>query len=154
MTATRLTGFANGISDPLVEAIVKLGLLPLRQMKEKLPVPLRPGYSRVYGAQHLPSPGKCGLGDLTRDSRANRGVAHDALCGLAATGLELRLDEHDRLPAGLREPQRRGQGRPNGDERDVADDELRRERQRLEGARVRPFEHRHAWIAAQSRVEL
>ena len=43
---------------------------------------------------------------------------------LLAAGLELRLDEHERLPARLRERRARRQRDPDADERDVADDEI------------------------------
>ncbi len=83
-----------------------------------------------------------------------RGVADDAAGRLCAPGLELRLDEHERDPVRYRQPEGRGQHEGCGDERHVAGDELRRERERLEPARVDPLEHDHPLVPAEPRVQL
>ena len=62
-------------------------------------VSLRAGQARVYDAAGLASGRGERLGDLAHDAPPHRGVAHDALRRLGAAGLELRLDEHERLPA-------------------------------------------------------
>src|SRR5439155_8850142 len=59
---------------------------------------------------------------------------------LAAGGLELRLDEHERLPAGRGERERRRQRLADADERHVARDELRGERKLLERPCVHALE--------------
>ena len=124
-------------------------------MEEDLPVALRAGQSRVYDAGDARLPAERGLGDLAHDASPHVVVAHDAaLSHVRAAGLELRLDEHDRLPAGRAEPQHRRQRDPHRDERDVADRELRRERQLRQRARVRPLEHGDARIGAEPRMEL
>src|SRR5207237_1152125 len=71
-----------------------------------------------------------------------------------ASGLELRLHEDERAPARSSEPERRRERLPDRDERDVADDQVRCVRERLELARVRPLEHDHARVGAQARVQL
>ena len=55
---------------------------------------------------------------------------------------------------GAESAQHRRQRDADGDERDVADGELRRERELGERARVRPLEHDDARVGAQPRMEL
>ena len=82
-------------------------------------------------------------------------VAHDAaLAHVRARRFELRLHEHDRLPPRRAQPQDGRKREPHRDEGDVTDGELRRERELAEGARVRPLEHRHARVVAETRMEL
>src|SRR5439155_8552458 len=69
-------------------------------------------------------------------------------------GLELWLHEHDGLPARRAEAQNRWQREPHRDERDVADRELRGERELGQRARVRSLEHGHARIRTEARVKL
>src|SRR5690348_7853524 len=153
-TAAALTGF-NCCCDAFVEVIGKRRCVGLHEMKKKLPVALGTRESGVYDPDHARPPPDCCLRDLAHDTRARRRIAHDAaLADVGAARLELRLHEHDRLPA------RRGQaddGRkhdPHGDERDVADDQLRGERQFREVARIRLLEHRHTVVPAQLLVQL
>ena len=104
-------------------------------------VSLGAGQSRVYDPARL-RPLRCErVGDLAHDAAAHGAVAHDALRRLGAAGFELRLDEHERLPAGRGEAERRRQRELDRDERDVAGHELRRERQLGQRARVDPLEH-------------
>ena len=69
-------------------------------------------------------------------------------------GLELRLDEDERLPARPREGECGRQRGTDADERDVARDEVRRERQLGQLARVRALEHGHARVGPQPFVQL
>ena len=70
------------------------------EVEEELTVSLRAGQTRVYDAGRLRIPLQGRLGDLSRHSRARLVRGDDAaLADLAAAGLELRLDEHDGLPA-------------------------------------------------------
>src|SRR5947209_7968172 len=145
----------DGCGDLLVEIIGKRRGVRLREMKEELPVALRAGEPGVYDRDRTRIPAERRFCDLADHPCADRFVAHDAaLADIGAARLELRFDQHHRLPGGRRELQRGRQGDPHGDERDVADDELRCERQLGDRARVRPLEHRDAPVAAQARVEL
>jgi hypothetical protein len=81
-------------------------------------------------------------------------VADDAAGRIGASGFELRLDEDERDPVGDREPEGRWQHEGRGDERHVARDELRRERERREPARVHPLEHDHPLVPAEPGVQL
>ena len=74
-------------------------------------VSLRAGQTRVYDPARL-SPGRDErLRHLAHHAALHRVVAHDAFRRLGAARLELRLDQHERLPAGRRESQRRRQRR-------------------------------------------
>ena len=104
-TAAVLTGRDRCV-DPLVEVIGKRRVVGLREVEEELPVALRAGEPGVYDADDACPPAE----RSRRRSRAARArerrVADDAaLADVRAAGLELRLDEHDRLPAGRGEPQ-------------------------------------------------
>ena len=79
---------------------------------------------------------------------------HAASADLVAARLELRLDEDERFPTRLREPERRRERDADADERDVAGDEVRRERELGQLAGVRALEHGHARVGAQPLVEL
>src|SRR5689334_22712511 len=130
--------------DPLVEVIGKRRVLGILEVEEDLPVPLWPREPRVYDAEHARSPRRRRIGHLAHDAPPHLVVAHDAsLADVGAPGLELRLHEHDRLPARRAEAQDRREREAHRDERDVADRELRREGERVERARVRPLEHSH-----------
>src|SRR4029077_2313009 len=98
-TAAVLTG-RDRCSDPLVEVIGKRRVVGLREMEEELPVALRAGKTGVYGVDDACPPAERCLGDLTQDAGTNGGVSDDAaLAHILAPGLELRLHEHDGLPA-------------------------------------------------------
>ena len=118
-------------------------------------MPFGPGSPESTTPTTLASHAERRLGDLAQDARADRRVADDAaLADVGAARFELRLDEHDCLPAGRRERERRRQRGAHGDERDVAHDELRRERQLCERACVRPLEHDDPRVVPQARMEL
>ena len=72
-------------------------------------VSLRAGETGVYDPVRLAPGGEERLGDLAHDAAPHGGIANDALRRLGPPRLELRLDEHERLPAGRGEPQRRRQ---------------------------------------------
>ena len=63
-----------------------------------------------------------------------------AAADLVLPDLELRLDEHDGVPALLEEAQHRRQRNPDADEGDVGDEQVGAERQLGQVARVRPLE--------------
>src|SRR5436190_2853079 len=152
--AARLTG-RDCCVDPLVEVIGKRRVVGLHDVEEELPVALRPGETGVYDAGHACPPVEGRLGDLPHDAGADDGVADDAaLAHVGPPGLELRLHEHEGLPAAGGEAERGRQGHTNRDERDVADDQLGRERQLPERARVRPLQDDDARVVAQPGVQL
>ena len=75
-------------------------------------LPFGPGETGVYDADDARPPPERRLRDLAQDARADGRVADDAaLADVLAPGLELRLHEHDRLPARRGEPQRRAAAR-------------------------------------------
>jgi hypothetical protein len=123
-------------------------------VEEELTVAFRSRQARVYDPRGLRPPRQRRLGQLADDAAPRPGIADDPAASLAAARLELRLHEHDRLPARASQVQQRRQRLPDADERDVADHELRRERQLRDVPRVRPLDHDHAWVLADTRVEL
>src|SRR6187200_749446 len=125
------------------------------ELQEELPVSLRAGQARVYDAEELGRPREGRFGDIPEHASVDLRIAdHAAPPDLLAAGLELRLDEDERLPARLREPERRRQRDADADERDVAGHEVRGERELGQLTGVRALEHGHARIVAQSLVEL
>src|SRR5438067_214551 len=153
-TAARRTALDDRGPDPLVEVGWELWMLTLDEVEEHLPVPFRAGQPRVYDPDGLASPRERRLGHLAHDAAPHHRIAHHALRRLAAGGLELRLDEHERLPARRGERERRRQRLADADERHVARDELRRERELLERPGVHALDHRHARVGAKPLVEL
>ena len=96
------------------------------------------------------------LGDSREHSSARLGSRDDAaLADLAAPGLELRLDEHERLPARAR---RAGAPAAAPSRREMNETSQatssRRERQLGQLAGVHALEHGHARVVAQPRVQL
>src|SRR5919201_6098449 len=141
--------------DPLVEVIGKRRVVGLREVEKELPVALRAGETGVYDSDDVRSEADRGLRHLAQDACVHGWIPDDSsLPDVGAPRLELRLDEHDRLPAPRRQPERRRQGHPHGDERDVADDELRRERQVGQRACIRALEDDDARIATDAFVQL
>src|SRR5437660_7978216 len=125
--------------DPFVEVIGKRRLFGVHEVKEDLPVPLRPREPRVYDAADARPPRKSRHRHLAYDPSPHLGVAHDAsLADVGAAGLELRLHEHDGLPARRAEPQDRREGGGRRDEGGGAGREGRCERQRPTAAGVGP----------------
>src|SRR4051794_29687258 len=153
ITAARFTS-GSGVVDPVFELIGILRPLALDEMQEELAVPLRAGQAGVYDARHLrPPPGRVRR-HLAQHAPPHLAVANDAARRLCAPRLELRLHEHDRLPTARSERERRWQRLAHADERDVADDERRRERQLPGLAHVGPLEDRHARVLAEARMQL
>ena len=75
------------------------------EVDEELPVSLRARKTRVYDADHARIPRRRGLGHVSQArADAPRGRGRRPSGRLGAPGLELRLDEHERLPAGRGEP--------------------------------------------------
>ena len=111
-TAAVSTARGDCCVDPLVEVIGKRRVVGLHEVEEQLPVALRPGESGVYDAGDARSPFERSLGHLPDDAAAHGVVADDAaLPHVGAARLELRLDEHDRLPARRGEPRARAAAR-------------------------------------------
>ena len=116
--------------------------------------PGRPESTTPTASASQPRAASC---DLSCHSRSRLARGDDAaLADLAAAGLELRLHEHHRLPARCGQPERRRQRLRHRDERHVADDELRRERQLGQargrsGARERSRADRRAGAGAAGR---
>src|SRR5207302_3489408 len=154
-TATRRTRLPDCAIDPGLELIWPRRPPAVHEVEEELAVPLRAGQARVYDACGLGLPGERRLGDLADHAPVHGGVAnHSALPDFLAAGLELRLDEDERLPARRSESEGGRKRETDADEGDVARDELRRERKLLERPRVRPLQHGHAGIGAEPLVEL
>ena len=86
-------------------------MLGVDEVDDELMVSLGPGQTRVYDPGDPRPPPERRLGDLAQHAPLHLRVADDALPHLGAARLELRLHEHERLPAGRREPQRRRQRR-------------------------------------------
>src|SRR3954447_12209984 len=153
-TATALTGRDRCV-DSLVEVIGEGRLVGLEEREEKLPVALRTGETRVYDGEDARPPRRRFLGDLSDDPGANCGVADDAaLADIRSACLELRLHEDHGLPARGAKLEQRRQCLPHGDERDVADDELRCERKRADVARVGLLHDDHTRVPPQALMEL
>src|SRR4029079_5981290 len=108
----------------------------------------------VYDPGDTRTPGSRPGAEVAQDAAAHSGVSDDTLRHVAAPRLELRFDEDERLPAGRREPDRRRQHAGRGDERDVARDQLGRERQRVQVPRIDALEHGDAVVVAQPWLEL
>src|SRR5438105_8667819 len=125
ITAARLIS-ADCFVDPALELIRDLRLVAMNEVKEELAVPFRAGQPGVYDAGDLCLPARRRLGGLAQHAPPDPGIADDAPRGLGPACLELRLHEHERLPARRREPKHRRQGLPKADEGHVARDELRR----------------------------
>src|SRR5262245_23049627 len=153
ITAARRTS-GRCVVNPVLELIGNLRPLALHEVQEELAVPLRAGQAGVYDAAHLRFPRPRYVRHLAQHSAPDPAVAHHAAPRLATRRLELRLHEHDGLPARRRELERGRQRLPHGDERDVADEELRRERQLPQRAHVQPLEHRYARVVPDARVQL
>src|SRR5580765_4544756 len=155
MTAAVRTGSADGVFDPVVELMWQRGVVAMDEVQEELPVSLRAGQARVYDAQELSRPCEGGLGHVAENAPVHIRVAdHAAPPDLLAAGLELRLDENERLPPRLREPERRRKRGANADERDVAGHEIGGKRELGELAGIRALEHGHARVVAQPLVKL
>src|SRR6188768_2101054 len=120
-TAARRRGSARGGVDPGVEVIGELRPVTVDEVEEELAVALRAGQAGVYDGSGLGVPRCRGFRELAQDAAVNLGVAHHAPRCLGAAGLELRLDEDEGLPAGLRGLQGGWQRKAEGDEGHVAD---------------------------------
>src|SRR5215207_7068481 len=148
------TALPDGVLDPVVDLVCKFRLLAVDEVQEELTIPLGPRQTRVYDPTSLGPPGQGRLRRVAEDSGVDGRVADNALRRIAATGLELRLDQDDRLPAGAGERERRRQRLVDADEGDVRDDEVRRVRQLSELACVRPLEHGDPRVFADPGVQL
>src|SRR5918912_1966350 len=137
-TAARRTRLPDCAVDPVVELIWPLRPPAVHEVEEELAVPLRAGQAGVYDARDLCLPRERRLGHLPQHAPVHLRVADDAASPhLLPPRLELRLHEHDRLPARSGEREHRRQDEPHADEGDVAGDEARGERKLRERARVR-----------------
>ena len=130
------------------------GAVSLDEVEEELTVAFRSRQPRVYDPGRLGSPRECGFGDLERDAPPDLRISHDAAARISPAGLELGFHEHDGFPSRCRELQQRRQSLAQADERDVADDELGRERELGNGTRVRPLQDDDAWVCTDAWVQL
>ena len=156
-TAAVRTGSADGVVDPVVELIVAArGLRGGRGGGRTHGFPSgRAGPSLRRRAAAPPTPRAASATSREHAPVDVRVADHAAPADLRAAGLELRLDEDERLPArAARAASAGGSAMRTRDERDVAGDELGRERQLGQLAGVRALEHGHARVVAQPRVEL
>src|ERR687898_3416506 len=127
------------------------------EIEEELRFSFGPWRRRVGHAEDAPAPGRHLRRHLLEHAAAHLGVADDAsLAHVGGTGLELRLHEHERAPAGRRAGQGGGQRLAEADGGNVARDEGGREGKVVaaELAHVRPFEDSYACVFAQARVKL
>src|SRR5215210_5724137 len=118
-------GGCDGTVDALVDVIEENGIGAVDQMDEELAVPLRSWQPGVYDAHGRATPVERRVDDLAQDPGVDLGVADDtAPADLVLARLELRLHEHDGVPARLEQPQHGRQGDPDADEGDVRDEQL------------------------------
>src|SRR5580765_3960001 len=99
-TAIRRTGSADRGIDPAVEFGRELGSRGVDEVEKELTVSFRARQARVYDGGRLRIPFQGRLRHVSQHSRA-RLVRFDdaALTDLPSTGLELRLDEYEGVPA-------------------------------------------------------
>src|SRR5581483_5513919 len=150
-TAARST---DRIGNPPFEVGWELRALSLDEVEDELTVSLRAGQSRVYAAVRFRPAREQRLGHLVNHAPLHRGVADDALRRVPPSRLELRLHEHEGLPAGRGEREHGGQRVLCGGEGHIAHHELRRERQLGDVAGVDAFEDDHARVVADLRMQL
>src|ERR671925_286715 len=150
-TATRLT---DCIADPVVERVRKRRARAVDEVEEELAVPLRAGQAGVGDADGLAVPFERRFGELSDHPAVHVGVPHDAALHLLPAGLELRLDEHDGLPVRLRQPENGRKGLAHADERDVAGDQVGRERELRQVPGIDALHHRYARIGPNPLVQL
>src|SRR5262245_42596497 len=124
------------------------------EMEEELAVSLRSEQPRVYDADHAAAPVPSRLRQLAQHPRVNVEVTDDAALRFGAAGLELRLDEDQRTPAGRGDGQRGRQREPERDEGHVARDQVRGIWQRTWLAYVRALDHHDPGVVPQPRMEL
>src|SRR4051794_21114607 len=142
------------IVDPPVEAGWELGALSVDEVEDELTVSLRAWQARVYDPARLATAREQRFRDVADDAGTHRIVADDALRRVLLPGFELRLDEHECLPPRRGESKRRRQRDLHRDERDVARDDLRRERELAQPACVHALHHDHARVVADLRMQL
>src|SRR5579862_7743290 len=82
--------------DPVIELFREVGVLCVDEVEDELMVPLGAGHARVYDPACDTSAREQRFGHVTDDPALHGGVAHDALSHLCASGLELRLHQHER----------------------------------------------------------
>src|SRR4030095_4898186 len=129
-TAALFTALGDSVTDPVVDVIQEHGVVAVDQVEEELAVALRAGQSGVYDADRSRTPAHACLDHLAQDTAVDLGVADDAsLPHFPLSSLELRLDQHERVPAGLHQRQHRRQHETDADEGDVADEQVRAKRQ-------------------------
>src|SRR5262249_49801398 len=126
ITAARRTGSANCFVDPAIDVVRVASVIVLHEVEEELSVALRAGQPGVYDARDARAP-RGGLARaLVQHAPVDGRIPHDALAALLPPALELGLDEHESPPARRGEVEGRRQHFADGDERDVADDQVGR----------------------------
>src|SRR5207247_8640008 len=148
------TALGDGMADPRFELNGESGVGSLDEVEEELTVAFRSRQARVYDPGGLRPPCQRRFRNLVEDAAPRPGIANDPAASLAAAGLELRLHENHGLPARRRQLEERRQRLPDADERDVADDELRRERELGDVQCVRTLAHDHPRGTADARVKM
>ena len=130
-TAAFRTGSADGIFDPVIELIGQRRIFAVDEVEEELSVPLRAGQPRVYDADRLGRPRESGLCDGSRSTRrctsGSRTTPPFPTCSRPASNCGLTSTSASQPGRG--ESKRRRQRGADADERDVAGDEVRRERE-------------------------
>src|SRR4029450_5120952 len=154
MTAARATRLADGLGDPAVDVIGIRFARSMLEMDEELPVSLRAGQSGVYDADRDATPFPRGFDDALENLSLHGGVADNTLHHVSTPRLELRLHENERLPTRKCKPARRRQRLRHADDRDVAPDELGRERQLRQRACVHALENGDPRITSKPWMEL
>src|SRR5207244_638692 len=96
ITAARST---DGIVDPAVEVGWELRPVFGFEVEDEFTVSFRSGQPRVYDPGDACPPLRRGGGNLAQYAPLHLGVAHDAFRHLGAARLELRLHEHEGVPA-------------------------------------------------------
>src|ERR1017187_7322788 len=121
-------------------------------IEEKLTVPFGPQNGAFHDAgleSEIPHYAR----HLFADRLVELRVAHDAaFTHQALTGFKLRFDQYNHLPAGLEQRHGRGKDQGDGNEADVAGDEIHAFADILQPqfARVDSFMHHHPGVGARS----
>src|SRR5207302_5644733 len=131
---------------PGVELGAELGAGSVDEVEEELTVAFRSRQARVYDSGGLCPPAERGFRDLPGNPSPDGRIAHDTGAHVLPAGLELRLHEHDGLPARHCELEQGRERLSHTDERDVTDEEVRRTRQRAHLPRTRPRAAAHPGV--------
>ena len=129
-------------------------MLSLDEVEDELTVSLRAGETRVYDPERLSTAREQGLCDLVDDAPVDVWVATTPFGTSARPASNCGFTSTSARQPGAASASAGGSASLHRDERHVARDELRRERQLGERARVHALENRDARVVADLRVEL